>query len=444
MAERGSRTVRDLRVGNRATVLRRLYFGGPMSRQALGPATGLSSGSVSNVVAELAADGLLEEAGVVESDGGRPRTLLRVAPSSGRLIGVDVGETRVRVAALDLALTELACTESPLTDSGHDVELIVRHIRDGVTEVGGGSRGGGAPGSGAAGGGDLIGVGVGVPGIVDRDASGATVVHGQTIGWDAVPLEMMLREAVELPPGTAYFVDNGARALGQAEMWCGGGRGARDAAIVLVGSGVGACVVTDGVLHGGARGGPAEWGHLTVSVRGRRCRCGARGCLEAYAGAEALLERWQEAGGQLPPGADEETGVSALLAAAYPQDGGRPDPVALAVLDETAEYLGAGISDLVNLFGPERVLVGGWAGLQLGPRLLPAVREYADAYALRHPAARVTIDLGKLGPDAVTVGAATLPLADFFDRGGRRATPPRTGCEGQMDGGGPASMSAIS
>ncbi|MFJ2770807.1 ROK family protein [Streptomyces sp. NPDC087300] len=422
MAERSSRTVRDLRVGNRATVLRRLYFGGPMSRQALGPATGLSSGSVSNVVAELAADGLLEEAGIVESDGGRPRTLLRVAPSSGRLIGVDVGETRVRVEAFDLALSELARTERPLTDSGHDVELIVRHVRDGVAEVVEGLSGGG--GSAGTGAGELIGVGVGVPGIVDQDASGGTVVHGQTIGWDAVPLEAMLREAVELPTDTAYFVDNGARALGQAEMWFGGGRGARDAAIVLFGSGVGACVVTDGVIHGGVRGGPAEWGHLTVSVRGRRCRCGARGCLEAYAGAEALLERWQEAGGQLPPGADEETGVSALLAAAHPQDGGAPDPVAVAVLDETAEYLGAGISDLVNLFGPERVLVGGWAGLQLGPRLLPAVREYADAYALRHPAARVTIELGQLGPDAVTVGAATLPLADFFTRGGRRRTTP--------------------
>ncbi|MFE0171196.1 ROK family protein [Streptomyces sp. NPDC059002] len=419
MAERSSRTVRDLRVANRATVLQRLYFGGPMSRQALGPATGLSAGSVSNVVAELAAEGLLEEAGVVESDGGRPRTLLRVAPSSGRLIGVDVGETRVRVEVFDLALTELARTERLLTDSGHDVELIVRHIRDGITEVRAA-----ADGSDSAGGtGELIGVGVGVPGIVDRDAAGDTVVHGQTIGWDAVPLEAMLRDAVELPSCTAYFVDNGARALGQAEMWFGGGRGARDAAIVLLGSGVGACVVTGGVIHGGARGGPAEWGHLTVSVRGRRCRCGARGCLEAYAGAEALLARWQEAGGQLPPGADEETGVGALIAAAHPRDGGAPDPVAAAVLDETAEYLGAGISDLVNLFGPERVLVGGWAGLQLGP-LLPAVREYADAYALRHPAARVTIDLGQLGPDAVTVGAATLPLADFFTRGGRRRTAP--------------------
>lgn len=424
MAERNSRTVRDLRLGNRAAVLRRLYFHGPMSRQALGGATGLSSGSVSNVVAELTADHLLEEAGVVESDGGRPRTLLRVAPGSGHLIGVDVGETRVRVEAFDLALTELARTDRPLTPTGHDVEAIVAHIRDGIAEVTAAAglmaaEGSGGPRDGSADGGGLIGVGVGVPGIVETTAPGGALVHGQTIGWDAVPLESLLREAVQLPADTTYFIDNGARALGQAEMWFGGGRGVRDAVIVLFGSGVGACIVTDGVIHGGAHGGPGEWGHLTVHVRGRRCRCGARGCLEAYAGAEALLERWREAGGE-PPGTGEESGVAALLAAANPVDGGAPDPVARAVLDETAEYLGAGISGLVNLFGPERVLVGGWAGLALGPHLLPAVREHAAAYSLRHPAARVAVELGELGPDAVTVGAATLPLADFLARGGRR------------------------
>ncbi|MEU0671074.1 ROK family protein, partial [Streptomyces lavendulocolor] len=88
-----------------------------------------------------------------------------------------------------------------------------------------------------------------------------------------------------------------------------------------------------------------------------------------------------------------------------------------------AEYLGAGFSDLINLFQPERILVGGWAGLQLGTRFLDSVRAYATSYALSHPATRVRVELGTLGPDAVTVGAAILPLADFFARGGRRGRP---------------------
>ncbi len=202
-------------------------------------------------------------------------------------------------------------------------------------------------------------------------------------------------------------------------MWFGAGRGASNALVVLFGSGVGACLVTPQVEHGRA----VEWGHLTVRVRGRRCRCGALGCLEAYAGAESLLARWREEGGRVPEGTDEETALTGMLAAAYPADGAAADPVALSVLEETAEYLGAGLSDLINLFQPERILMGGWAGLQLGSRFLPAVRRHALSYALRHPAQKVTIELGRLGPDAVTVGAAILPLADFFTRGGRRPTP---------------------
>ncbi|MGW4546149.1 ROK family protein [Streptomyces violaceorubidus] len=415
MAGHGGRTVRDLRRESRSSVLQRLYFDGPMSRLALGSAAGLSSGSVSNVVAELMADGLVEEAGTLGTDGGRPRTLVRFAAGRGRLVGVDVGETRVRVELFDLSMSELARTERALPGHGsrsYDAGVVTGHILDGVAEVLAtqGATQGPAPGPG-----ELLGVGIGVPGIVERTADG-TLVHGQTVGWDAVPLEGLLRDSGRLPPHVPLFVENGAKTLGQAEMWFGGGRGARDVVVVLFGSGVGACVVTDEVERGRA----LEWGHLTVRVRGRRCRCGARGCLEAYAGAEALLARWREAGGEPPSGADEEAALTALLAAAGPGDGGASDPVAARVLAETAEYLGAGLADLVNLFQPERILVGGWAGLQLGPAFLESVRTHTLAHALRHPAGRVGIALGRLGPDAVTVGAAILPLAAFFARGGRR------------------------
>ncbi|MEU2063283.1 ROK family protein [Streptomyces sp. NPDC013455] len=488
MAGLGGRTVRDLRRESRSAVLQRLCVDGPMSRQALGPATGLSSGSVSTVVAGLLADGLVEEAGTVGAYAGRPSRLVRIRPGGGHLIGVDVGETLVRVELFDLALTRLAGARRPLGRRGYDVDAVVGHIVGGIGTV---LRTAGlSPG-------ELLGIGIGVPGIVEDGGPGhgrttaseggpedvvvrerpitsdgepqgvvvrgrpitsdgepqgvvvrgrpitsdgepddmavrgrpmgrdaydgpeGAIVHGQTIGWDAVPLERLLRLTGRLPPHVPCFVDNGAKALGQAEMWFGGGRGARNAVVALLGSGVGACVVTEEA----AQGRSVEWGHLTVRVAGRRCRCGARGCLEAYAGAQALVARWREAGGRPSRGAGEERALTELLAAARPGDGRAPDPVAAAVLAETAAYLGAGLSDLINLFQPERVLISGWAGLRLGAGFLDQVRDHALARALRHPGGRVRVELGRLGPEAVTVGAAVLPLAAFLTSGGHRPQP---------------------
>jgi predicted NBD/HSP70 family sugar kinase len=402
VAERGKRTVRDLRRGNRASLLRHLYFEGPLSRQELGRDTGLSAGSISNVVGELIADGMVEEAGAVESDGGRPRILLQVSAGFGYVVGVDVGETRVRVELFDLALTERAAADLPLSDSGHDVDHVVRLVLEGIESV---VREAGIDDS------EVLGVGIGVPGIVEQgdNAPGegdGVVVHGQTIGWEAVPFGRLLRAGTALP----LYIDNGAKTLGQAEMWFGGGRGAANVVIALLGSGVGAAVVADGTPYRGASSSAGEWGHTTLRVGGRTCRCGSRGCLEAYVGAEALLGRWPSA----PEGVSEETGLAALIAAAD------HDPEAGALLAEAAEYLGAGIADLINLFNPQRIVIGGWAGLLLGPRLLPTVREVAAAYSLHQPCEQTSIELGRLGADAVTVGAATLPLARFLDAGGER------------------------
>src|SRR5487761_1351078 len=108
MRERGRWTVRDLRRDNRSVLLSSLFFEQPRSRQDLSEETGLSPASVSNVVRELIDDGIVVEAGSVDSDGGRPRVLLQMDPGYGYVIGVDIGETRVQVGLFDLAMTERA------------------------------------------------------------------------------------------------------------------------------------------------------------------------------------------------------------------------------------------------------------------------------------------------------------------------------------------------
>jgi predicted NBD/HSP70 family sugar kinase len=390
-------TVRDLRRHNRSILLSALYLGEPQSRQDLGQVTGLSQGTVSNVVGELIDEGLVVEAGLVDSDGGRPRTLLRVNPGYAHVVGVDIGETRVRAEVFDLTMRPLAMTDYPLASARPEPAAVVSQVLSSLHEV---MRQ--ADVEPAA----VLGVGLGVFGTVEQGTE--ATVSAQTIGWQAVPLERMLRAGTQLP----IYVDNGAKTLGQAEMWFGAGRGARHAVITLVGSGVGAAVITNGTVYRGSTSSAGEWGHTSLVYDGRPCRCGSRGCLEAYVGAEAVLDRYRQArGGRPAPGSDEESALAALLAAAG------SSKAAARVLDETAGYLGAGIANLVNLFNPERIVLAGWAGLALGAHLLPKIRAAAAERALRHPFGQTTIQLGLLGPDAVALGAATLPVADLLARG---------------------------
>jgi len=107
-------TNRTLRRRNRSALLSRLFLEGPLTRQDLTVSTGLSQAAVSNVVGDLIEDGLVTEAGTVDSDGGRPRVMLRVAPRFALVVGVDVGETRVRVELFDLAMTVLAAADYPI------------------------------------------------------------------------------------------------------------------------------------------------------------------------------------------------------------------------------------------------------------------------------------------------------------------------------------------
>lgn len=391
-------TVRDLRKSNRSRALWQLFFNGPLTRQEVGELSGVSTATVSNLVAALEAEGVVVEVGLEDSNGGRPRGLLQVNPEYGYVIGVDVGESAFLVELFDFRL-QMRARHTSVTDMAVlDPEDAVSHITEGIDSViaeSGVDRRA------------ILGVGVGVPGLVEHRED--AVVHGQSVGWHAVPLEAMLRSRTGLP----ILVDNCAKTLGQAEKWFGAARGTDNAVIALLGIGVGTCIISNGEVYQGATGSAGEWGHTTMVVGGRTCRCGAEGCIEAYVGAGAIAARYEQLKGRhvtTSPG-ELEGRVTAIIDAA-----GR-DPAAAQVLEETVTYLGAGIADLVNLFNPERVALGGWLGQALSDALLSRVREAAGRYALHLPFSRVEIVKADLGKDAVALGGATLPIARLLAAG---------------------------
>ena len=397
-------TVRDLRKSNRSRALWEVFLNGPLTRQEVGAVAGLSPATVSNLVAALVAEGVVAEVGLEDSNGGRPRGLLQVNPDYGYVIGVNVGETAFLVELFDFSLRPLARHTSVTDLSVLDPDDAVGHIVTGITSVI--AEAGVAKQA-------ILGVGVAVPGLVEHRES--AVVHGQSVGWDAVPLEAMLRRETDLP----ILVDNGAKTLGQAERWFGAARGTDNAVIVLLGIGVGMCFISNGEVYRGATSSAGEWGHTTVMVGGRTCRCGAEGCLEAYVGAGAIVARYEELKGRQT--ATSPAGLEGRIAAVIAAR--EQDRAAAQVLDETVSYLGAGLADLVNLFNPERIVVGGWLGRALSDELLPEIRAAAQRQALRLPFSRVEIVKADLGPDAVALGGATLPIGGLLSAGAVRGYP---------------------
>jgi predicted NBD/HSP70 family sugar kinase len=380
---------------------------GPVNRVNLAQLTGLSSGSVTNVTGALLAEGVVSEVGLEESEGGRPRVLLEMNPEFGSVVGVEVGETRVRVEAFNMKMDVAGTAEVSLHPQRCDASFAIEEISTAIerlhAELG-------------ANGQRLLGVGVAVPGVVASHA-GDSRVYAPNIGWRDVPLEEMVRERVGLP----VFVDNGAKALGQAEMWLGVGRGASHAIVTLWGTGVGAAIFTNGAIYRGVASSAGEWGHTSIVAGGRQCRCGGAGCIEAYIGAGALLEEWY----RTDPDAfvlqdpDSEQWIDRFLEAA------ETHPPARVALDQAATYFGVGAANLANLFNPEKIIVGGWLGLKLGPALLPKIREAVRAQALEYTASRVSVEVGRLGSDAVALGASTLVVDALLSSGGALASGDR-------------------
>src|SRR5215467_245033 len=155
-------TTRDIRRQNRSVLLSKLFFDGPLSRLELSQLTGLSSATVSTVTGELLDDQLVVEAGQVESNGGRPRVLLRVDPAYGYTVGVDVGETGVTVELFDLGMQSHGCVVRPLRAARPTPHAVVTEAATGIADVlAGVAAADGAPPR-------VVGIGVGVPGIVDQ------------------------------------------------------------------------------------------------------------------------------------------------------------------------------------------------------------------------------------------------------------------------------------
>jgi len=374
-----------------------------MSRVGLTQQTQLSTATVASVVAELLNEGSVIEVGSEESLGGRPRTILAINPRYCYLVGVDVGEQHLGLELFDLTLAKVGAAEYPILTHLAHPERLATQIAQGIETL--------LSAAGVSQQENVLGIGIGVPGVVEMTTE--PVVHAPSIDWKAVPFLRLLEEQVPY----RIFLDNGVKAMTQAELLIGAGRGYQHFVVVLMGTGVGAGIVVNGVLYRGASNSAGEWGHSRLSLDGPLCRCGNRGCLEAYIGSSRILDRLRTRVPTHPAleYANEEETMSSLAASAR-----AGDPGAVQVLEETTHYLGVGIANLINFFNPQRLILGGWVGSQLGHLILPVLRDTIETMALPSSAQAVSLEVSQFGQDAVALGTATLVLEQFLSSGGMK------------------------
>lgn len=385
-------TTRNLRRRNRSAILRELLRGGETTRGQLASALALSPATVTNVVADLMAEGLAHETGSLPSEGGRPVTTLALRPEGAFFVGADVGEHRVTVEVFDLTLTPRATVFRDVLSRNAGPAELWQAVHDAIDEA---VLAAGAPAK-------IYGVGLGMPGIIeshgDLDEVRTISMYAQSLHWAPTTFP-----AVYGPEGVPIFADNGAKTLATAESWFGAARDVNDGVVALLGRGIGLGIISGGRLLRGTASSAGEWGHMKVSLGGPICNCGDHGCLEAYVGGAGIARRWREAGAA--PSANEEHALDELLDAVA-----EGDAAATAVLDETINVLGLGVGNLINLLNPERVVLGGWAGLRLADRHLGAILEATKNASLVRPASQFDLVPSTIGHDGIAVGAALLAV----------------------------------
>ncbi len=392
--------------------------GEPPSRADVAAATGLTRATAASLVDELVAAGLLAETAPRRRTGtGRPGRGLVLADRGPAGLGVQVGVDHVAACVVDLSGRVRHCEVEDADLRGAPPQRALAVAAGAAGRAVRAAEPLGLVPAGAV---------LALPGLV-RGPYGPLQL-APNLGWRDVDVLALARDEPPLA-GLALRLGNEADLAAVAELE--EGRHGRSFLLVSGEVGIGAGIVVDGALLRGAHGWAGELGHVTVDPDGRPCRCGSRGCLEQYAGQDALLAAAGPAPAGTPGAGRDPRGLGALLARA-----GAGDGALLAGLEAAGRALGVAVAAALNLLDVPRVVLGG-AYAPLAPHVAPAVREELAVRLLAAPWARPVVEASALGPEAAVVGAArTVARGVRDDPAGwtsrARAVPERRGGRGKV------------
>ena len=377
-----------MRAQHRRLLLQLLWSEREASRADLARATGLSRSTVSAIVADLLETGLVREVRAGRSTGGRRPIVLAFQHEAACIAGVELGASHVSAVLMDLFGNVLDHREVSCAVRD-EPEHALHVVRDCV-----GALLVGSPDARRR----LVGVGVAAPSPIDPKRPGR-LVPTLIPAWEGIDVIERLQGSF----GRPIFVDNDANAGALAERWWSEAPDG-NLAYLKVATGIGAGLIVDGRILRGAEGVAGEIGHMTIDPGGPPCKCGLRGCLNTLVGTQQLLDRVRAMRPDHEPGPLHADPISLERLVAAASDG---DSLACAVIREAGRTLGVGIANLLNLFNPQRVVLGGAITLA-GDVLLDPIRQMISTRALA--ASTTSIERSPLGEHGIAIGAATVVL----------------------------------
>lgn len=383
---------------NRRRVLQAVRDAGAIARIEIAERTGISPATVSVVTADLIRDGLVE---TVESEPagaaarrGRPKTLLRLRADAAYAIGLKISLHRISVSLTDflgeVAASHIAQVRADRRAPEVIADLCEAQIRR-VLASSGISRA------------RISGVGIGISGYVAYPSG--VVRWSPMFGGRDVPFKAMMEARLALP----VAVDNDANLVGLAEKWFGLGRAYSSFVVVTVEHGVGMAVILDRQLYRGRRGFAGEFGHTKIDIGGALCRCGQRGCIEAYVADYAVA---REAATFYPATALDDPDAVQAAVDALAARANQGEPTAAAIFRRAGAVLGVGIANAVNVFDPPVVILSG-ERTRSAAVFFDALRQALADNVIAAEAGIPPLEVHRWGDDLWARGAAALVLEEF-------------------------------
>lgn len=375
---------------NQKKVLEMIYKKGPISRVDISDKTGLAAATITNIVKKLLELGLVKEAERAPSSGGRKPVLMEINKTGGYFIGIEWGINKVSGVLLNLKSEIVA--EKHIQNSDFNFSNFIdltSHLIEKMENKAGSSD-------------KIIGLGLGIHGPVNPRKG--LSLYAPHFNWKNKNIKEEMVKLVDYP----VFIDNDVRMMALGEKWGGVGKNYDNFIFVNLGYGIGSGIIINGELYYGNDWTAGEFGHMTILEEGPICSCGNQGCLEAVISIDHLVKKYFNESEKSNLYLETKQQWTMLN-----QEAQREKNAARNIILEAANYLGTGLANLVNLFNPRAIILGGDM-MTAEDYILPVVREKVNSKSLQITADGMEIHSSSYRELAGARGAATAVLEDIF------------------------------